>query len=201
MNLRTKVIIVIIGVLFSAVGVNAQGKIKIPKPPRIPKFDFEFGNIFKMKAEEEKKALSKLKTNVKEQLKIVKEYDSNKYYRLLRESQFKNMDFPFASKKSMNNHEREKEIFELEVASEALVAKYQMTNKNSQKNILKTQLKKTLNKLFDLKEEDRKDEVKELEEELKELKKSLRIRMQNKNEIIKRRLQELLNEDDYLEWD
>lgn len=197
---KIRIIFTLIGMTFLLVNLNAQGKIKIPKPPREPKFDFEIGNIFKMKPEEERKALSKLKTSVKEQLKVIKKYNSPKYYQLLRESQFKFLNFSILSKLDKKEHSNEEEIFEKDVTSEALAAKYKNAG-NYDKKKLKTQLKKTLSTLFDLKEERRKDEVKKLEEELRELKKSLKIRMQNKDEIVKRRLHELLDEDDYLEWE
>jgi hypothetical protein len=43
--------------------------------------------------------------------------------------------------------------------------------------------------------------VEELQQELSELKKSLEVRLRNKDKIIERRMQELLEEDQYLEWD
>ena len=43
--------------------------------------------------------------------------------------------------------------------------------------------------------------MEELEKELSELKKSLEVRQRNKDKIIERRIQELLEEDEYLEWD
>ena len=55
--------------------------------------------------------------------------------------------------------------------------------------------------VFIQKEEIRKHEVEEWRKELEELKKSLGVRLKNKNEMINRRLQELLNEDKYLDWD
>lgn len=201
MNTKIKLIIVLVAIMFSFTELTAQTK--IPKPPKPEKFDFDFDFDFeelKMSLKEEKKALKELKASLREQLKTIKEHNSNTYFELLRESKFKNMHFPFMGKNDEKERERAKRIFELEVASESQVVKYQIANANNKKS-LKNELKKTLNKLFDIKEEERKHEVKELENELNELRKSLSIRMKNKNEIIKRRLQELLEEDDYLEWE
>ena len=161
MKNKIRIIFTLIGITVLLVNLNAQSKIKIPKPPHQPKFDFEIGNIFKMKPEEERKALSKLKTSVKEQLKVIKKYNSPKYYQLLRESQFKFLNFPMLSKEDKNEHKNEEEIFEKDVTSEALAAKYKNAG-NYDKKKLKTQLKKTLSILFDLKEERRKGEVKKL---------------------------------------
>ena len=62
-------------------------------------------------------------------------------------------------------------------------------------------MKAELNKLFVQKEERRKEEVEILQKELVELQKSLEVRQKNKNQIIERRIQELLEEDEYLDWD
>ncbi len=201
MKRRIRVLINLILIIFFTFELKAQTK--IPKPPKPPKinFDFDFDGVFKMKPEEEKEIFSKLKTTLKNQLSEIKKYDKNQYFRLLRESQYKYMDFPFSSSEEQLNQINNGKIFELEVASKALVVKYQNSKNSDTKTKLKSQLIKTLNKLFELKEENRRNEVKELEEELKELRKSLRIRMENKDEIIKRRVQELLGEDDYLEWE
>ncbi len=201
MKRNIKVLINIILIIFFTLEIKAQTK--IPKPPKPPKinFNFDFGDVFKMKPEEEKEIFSKLKPNLKNQLSVIKKYNKNQYFRLLRESQYKYMDFPFSSSEEQLKRANNEKIFELEVTSKAMVVKYQNSKNSSKKTKLKTQLIKTLNKLFDLKEENRRNEVKDLEQELKELRKSLRIRMENKDEIIKRRVQELLGEDDYLEWE
>lgn len=203
MNKEVKLLLTLIAVIFFFTEINAQTKIEEPKPPKYEKFvvdfDFDFDEL-KMSVEEEQKVLKEMKANMREQLKIIKKHNSNNYFNFLRESKFKDMRFPFSSKESKEEIERSKRIFELEVASEAHVAKYQSANSNK-KQSLKSELEKTLKKLFDLKEIERKNEVKELEMELKELRKSLSIRLNNKSEIIKRRLQELLEEDEYLDWE
>jgi len=202
MNKRFNLIVVLAALIFSFAVINAQTKKnKPPKPPKLEKFDFDFDfEEFKMNAEEEQKILKEMKTKLREQLKTIKKSNSNKYFSLLRESNFKNMRFPFMNKEDKEEIERAKRIFELEVESEANVAKYKTSASNKKQN-LKSELEKTLQKLFDLKEEERKNEVKELEIELNELRRSLNIRLKNKNEIIKRRLQELLEEDEYLDWE
>ena len=67
-------------------------------------------------------------------------------------------------------------------------------------NTIKNKLRRNLLELFTLKEEDRKKEVEELKHKLAKLEKVLNVRMKNKDEIIKRRLEELIGEEDYLEW-
>lgn len=205
MNKRFNLIVLLAAVIFSYVGLNAQSKVekphKVEKPSKLEKFDFDFDfEELKMSVEEEQKILKEMKAQLREQLKTIKEHNSSNYFNLLRESKFKNMRFPFMTKGDKDEIERSKRIFELEVESEANVVKYKSANTNK-KQTLKSDLKNTLKKLFDLKEIERKNEVKELEMELKELRKSLSIRLKNKNEIIKRRLQELLEEDEYLDWE
>ena len=179
-----------------------------PKPPLEPEkpldidqvFEFEFQNFFEMKEEDEKKLLNNLNETLRKNLEQIKKVNKEKYIDLLRESQFKNIKVPFIVKHEKIMQERENKIFEAEVEVEALAAKHKNTNEKEQRKI-KQELKKELNILFDLKEQRRKQEVEELQQELSELKKSLEVRLRNKDKIIERRMQELLEEDQYLEWD
>ena len=183
----------------------AQEKPKAPLEPKEPvdidqEFDFEFQKFFEMKEEDEKKLLKNLNETLRKNLEQIKKVNKEKYIDLLRESQFKNIKIPFIVKHEKLMQERENKIFEAEVEVEALAAKHKNTNEKEQRKI-KQELKKELNNLFDLKEERRKQEVEELQKELSELKKSLEVRLRNKDKIIERRMQELLEEDQYLEWD
>jgi UDP:flavonoid glycosyltransferase YjiC (YdhE family) len=176
---------------------------KEPKEPyniEVPEFEIDFQNFNNLSEKEEKELLKNLKKDLREELKIIKNVNKERYFDFLRESQFKNIRVPFIAKREKLMIEKENKIFELEVKTEALAAKYKKANESNRKNI-KNQLKQELEKLFKEKEERRKQEVEELEEELKELKKSLAVRQQNKDKIIERRMQELLDEDEYLEWD
>lgn len=77
-----------------------------------------------------------------------------------------------------------------------MAAKYQKAG-DSERDKIKSELQRNLNELFDRREIERKKEV----EKLAELKKALGVRSNNKEEIIKRRMQELLGETKYLRWD
>ena len=164
----------------------------------IPEIDFHEFRM--MNSADEKELLKNLKEELKRELKAIKEVDKEKYFDFLRESQYKNMRIPFISKREKAMYERERKIFESEVKAEALAAKYEKANQ-TQRNKIKEQLRSALNNLFEEKEKRREDEVKELENELKELRKSLAVRQKNKKNIIERRIQDLLDEDQYLDWD
>ncbi|MEE9432366.1 MAG: hypothetical protein V3V16_15070 [Melioribacteraceae bacterium] len=206
MKTKIKFIIVLVALIFSLTELTAQTKVRIEKPVKPAKperFDFDFNFDFeglKMSQKEEKKALKEMKAHLREQLATIKEHNTNTYYELLTEAKYKSIRFPFTSKREKKELEMESRIFEFEVASLALAAKYRKASTGKRQS-LKTELKNILNNLFDAKEEERKSEVKELEKELSELRKSLSIRKANKNGIVKRRLQDLLDEDDYLEWE
>ena len=178
----------------------AQEKPEVVEPPEPFEFEFDFEHFHKMSEEDEKELLKNLNRNLKTELEVIKRVTKNKYFQFLRESQFKNMRMPFLVKKEKEAHEREQKIFEAEIKTEALAVKYE-TAKEGQKQSIKNDLRKELNKLFEIKETRRKQEVEQLEQELKKLKKSLVARQKNKNNIIERRLQELLDEDEYLDWD
>lgn len=189
-------------IFFISINLTAQEKPKLPEPPEDPNFDFQFDfqNFNTISEEEERDLLKNVKEDLKKELKQIKNINKNRYFDLLRQSQFKNLAFPFIGKRDKEVYEREKKIFELEVKSESLAAKYDAAN-TTEKEKIKTELKQQLSELFNQKEVLRKQEVAQLEQELKELKQSLQIRMQNKSEIINRRMQELLNEEDYLDWE
>ena len=51
-----------------------------------------------------------------------------------------------------------------------------------------------------MREAQKQEEVKQLEKRLQDLKESLQMRKQNKEEIVNRRIQELLGNSKYLRW-
>ena len=192
--------ILFIAIILFTTQVNfAQDKPVTPEPPEF-EFDFDFERFHQLSEEDEKELLKNLNKVMKDELKVIKNFNKQKYFDLLRESQFKNMKIPFMVKHEKVMHEREKKIFELEVKSEALAAKYEMANEADRSKI-KQQLKNELSQLFDEKEKRRKEEIQVLENELKDLQKSLAARQKNKQVIIERRIQELLDEEQYLDWE
>jgi hypothetical protein len=171
--------------------------ITVPEPPPfIEAHDFKI----KFSEEQEKSILQRLNSKVRSELQYIKSVDEEKYWDLLRESQFRGFDFVFLDKQDEKIHDRNNKIFEYEIISESLSLKYQKES-GSGKEKVKTELMKTLDTLFDLREEERKEQVSVLEKELKELKEKLAVRAKNKNEIIKRRFNELTGAGKYLEWD
>ncbi|MEO0794784.1 MAG: hypothetical protein AAFX93_06465 [Verrucomicrobiota bacterium] len=65
---------------------------------------------------------------------------------------------------------------------------------------LKKKLKGNLEKAFDSKIELQEAEIKNLKDEVKELESLIEKRIENRDQIIQRRLNELLGQQDYLEW-
>jgi hypothetical protein len=201
--MKFKISTLIVILLFTAVQlVKAQDEPTKPEEPEEPEFsfDFDFQNFPRMSEDDEKELLKNFKENLRKELEVIKEVNKNKYFEFLRESQFKNLKIPFLVKRERVIHERERKIFEAEIKAEAIAVKYENASETEKKK-LKEDLQRELVNLFNQKEERRREEVEQLEKELKELKKSLAIRQKNKKEIIDRRLQELLDEDQYLDWD
>ena len=201
MNTFKNVLIIAI-IIFITQVIYAQDEPIAPEPPEHPEFEFDFNfeRFHQLSEEDEKELLKNLNTVLKEELKVIKNFNKQKYFDLLRESQFKNIKIPFIAKHEKIMHEREKKIFELEVKTQSLAAKYETANQ-ADKSKIKKELKNELSKLFDEKEERRKQEIKVLENELKDLQNSLAARQKNKLVIIERRMQELLDEDQYLDWE
>lgn len=154
---------------------------------------------FALSPEIEAKYLKNIMPRVKKELEGIKRLNKTKYFNLLRDFHFENFGFPPFGKDSKEARERRKKITELEVNTEALGLKYQKAEKGD-RDKLKGELKEKLNELFELREANRKEEVGDLEERLKDLKTTLQERRDNKDEIVKKRMQELTGESRNNEW-
>lgn len=157
-----------------------------------------------MNKEEEEKILKSLSPESKSKLEEIKKLNRNKYYQLLREI-FYSAPYIVAglsaeeagAKEEFTQRKREQE---LEIDMELLTLKYKNADKSEQQK-LKAKLTGMLNKLFDIRESQKQGEVIRLEKRLQELKESLQARKENKDEIVQRRIQELLGDSKYLKWD
>lgn len=174
--------------------IFGQDKLLVPPPPP-PNPDFSW----EMNKETEAEYLKNISEYVRKQLEEIKKINAKKYNDLLQKAYFKSLRFPFYDSGNKEMTELDQKILELDIHTEALATKYSEAN-NSEKKKIERELKKQLNKLFELKEKRKNKEVEKLEEELANLKKGLRLREENKDKIIERRLLELLGQDDYLEW-
>jgi len=167
------------------------------KPPKAPKII----GPSKLDEQDEKELLNKLSPELKAELLKVKEYDQQKFEELLRETSYGRFEFytDFMEPKEKERMENERKIEEMEVKTEALGIRYEYASSTEKQKIV-SELKAVLNKLFDMKEKARSLEVEMLERELTQLKESLKVRKQSKDEIINRRLNELIGKGDYLDW-
>ena len=88
----------------------------------------------------------------------------------------------------------------LESKSQALVRKMKATEDEEEKLRLRPEIERILNQVFDLRQSNRQMEIERLEKKLSELKENNQKRLASKEEILKRRLTELLGEEKGLEW-
>ena len=151
-NVLSKKMILIL-ILILPTFLFSQAKEQIPEPPAPPKFDFDFDfqDFQEMDQKTQNELLQKLNKELQKELKVIQSFDKQKYLDLLRESQFKNMEFPYLVKREKEMHEREKRIFELEVKTESLAAQYEKANK-TEKERIKNELKQKVSELFTEKE-------------------------------------------------
>lgn len=191
MNSLKYLIIITMLFLQSAILI-AQEEIEatLPPPPYFP-----------LNPAEEQEYLKNIDSELKLKLKEIKNKDKEKYADLLRELHWKNMEHSFMhmgrEKEMMKN---EKQIVKYEILTESLAIEYKSAT-SSEKTKIKTELQKNLSNLFDLKEMQRETEVKLLEEEIKKLKEKIATRKNSKDIIVRRRIEELLGEGKYLEWE
>lgn len=186
--------LVLIAMLFlqSAILIAQEEFEVLPSPP--PPY-------FQLSPAEEQEYLKNINSELKLKLKEIKESNKERYADLLRELHWKNMEHSFMhmgkEKEMMKN---EKQIVEYEILTESLALEYKSATSSGKTNI-KKELQKNLSNLFDLKEMQRETEVKLLEDQIKKLKEKIATRKNNKDIIIRRRTEELLGEDKYLEWE
>ncbi|MBI9070839.1 MAG: hypothetical protein JEY94_04535 [Melioribacteraceae bacterium] len=191
MNKKTLLLVFLI-TLIVFTKVNAQEELVPPPPPPSITFD----------EQEEQKYLAKFNAETRSNLEKIKTFNKDKYRYLLRDGYFRRMEpgSYFWKKADKQYFERQNKISELNIATEALAAEYHRANE-SKKTELRKKLKIELSKLFDLREAERKEELARLEQEMLELKTSLKVRTEKKDMILDRRIQSLLGEEDYLDWD
>ncbi len=154
----------------------------------------------KVSSEDEKEYLKNATPKLKEYFKQIKANDERRYYQLLREYYFSNLRYPMMRRKEAELQTTQREIIEQEIMTEAFASKYKNAN-TDEKSKIRQDLEQSLTYLFDLKENQREYEVRELEAQLKELKDKISVRKKNKSTIIKRRMEELLGDDKFLEWE
>ena len=182
-------------IVFITGAALAQDYVKTPEPPK-------YVGLSKVDEQDEKEILNRLSPELKAELLKVKEIDKEKYEELLEESSYNSFDMyaGFMEASEKEKYQTDRQIEEMEVRTEALGVRYEHSKSENEKQKIISDLKAVLNQLFDLKEKARSLEVEELEKELKQLKESLKVRKQSKNEIINRRLNELIGKGDYLDW-
>lgn len=198
----TAIILMSAGYLFSTFAQEVEPEIPAPPEPvvKVGEAGKVLYSYFRMSEEEEREALEKLKPELRAQLKLIKENNEHRYYELLREYSFRGLRLPRVLRDGRKLEMQENKTLEYEIAVEALAAKFRKAGADEKVKI-KKDLEQNLSFLFDLKEKDREEEVEELEQRLDELKKKMTMRKENKSVIIQRRMEELLGEDKYLEWE
>ncbi len=185
--------------------VFAQDDVTVPTPPPEPFIGTGFNY---MSQQDEQEALKKVPANLRDDLEFIKKNNKSKYYQLLQDVRFKRFFNSYTTGASAfyidENRNKDKDTFskenELNIQSEVLAIKYKTADASNKQNI-KNQLKAKLSELFELKEKSRKDEVAQLEKKLVELKKNLDLRNSHKDEIIIRKMEEMLGESRIYRWD
>lgn len=167
-----------------------------------------------MSQEEEEKYLKNLSPETRAKLDEIKKLNKNKYYQLLRNRNIYSLDGFYSTgvalydavrgeqlsaKKSDLQSDASKKQMEAEIDVELVLLKYKNADEAQQQK-MRSELGNALGRLFDIRESYKQEEIKNLEKRLQELKESLNTRKQNRENIVNRRLKELLNEKDDLRW-
>ena len=164
--------------------------VNVPPPP-----------YFELTEKDEQAYLTNVAPELKIALKEIKKYNMEKYAEFLREFHWTSMELSYMYQDEEKEMiEREMQVLEYEILTESLAIKYKKAS-GSEKETVKKDLKENLSNLFDVKEQRREAEVKMLEEEIKKLKLKIASRKKNKEIIVRRRVEELLGDDEVFEWE
>ena len=192
---------IIFGVMISIVGyANAQNRPQNlrNRPDRI------LPEMQKLTPEQEQEALDHVKaTYPEEKYQKLLELQGTRdmlYHRLLMRA-YREMQYVDQLKeRDPEQYEAMQEKEKLEVETKELVDQYKSTENESQKEELKSQITELLNKIFDIRQQNREKEIQRLEERLAEAKANNKKRLQNKEEIVAERLNELLGDEKWMQW-
>ena len=97
-------------------------------------------------------------------------------------------------------YKSKKQQDDLDRQCKKLAKEYEKSKNESQKNTIKNELRTKLDELFVLRENEKVEKIKKLEAELEKLKEMVKLREQKKQQIIEKRLNELLNDNEALRW-
>ena len=188
-----KYLVIIVILLNLPTILFAQEDPDLPPPPPPP--------YFELSSEDEQEYLKNIDSDLKLKLQQIKQFNQQKYVEYLQELRWRGMELSYMHMgKEKEMIKREQQIVEYNILTESLAIEYQKAS-SAEKEKIKKELEKNLNNLFDLKEMQRESEVKVLEAEIKKLKQKIASRKNNKSTIIRRRTEELLGEEKYLDWE
>jgi hypothetical protein len=123
------------------------------------------------------------------------------YERMLQQVAMEIREMKALERKEPERYEARLKQRKLEYRSTELVEKIQAAGADQDTGDLREELRGVLSQLFDLREEERALELRRLEDEMARLRDVMEKRKKLKDDIVERRLAELLGEDSLMEWD
>ncbi|MCU0644108.1 MAG: hypothetical protein MUC94_07580 [bacterium] len=103
-------------------------------------------------------------------------------------------------KENPERYKRVRQQHELDHICDNLAEEYRQTKDKSRQSEIRNELKSKLRELFILREAEKEAKIAELEREIKGLKEMVAFRRQKQDEIIEKRLVEMLGQSQELEW-
>ena len=151
---------------------------------------------------EEEKYLKEIPKDLSKELNKIKNIDKKSYFKLLKEAwnidnyfTYAQQEYPFQLSSSELKSNLIKQEFRKNIETEIIIIRYNVSRENEKKE-LRIKLKTKLNELFEIKGIMKNEEIKFLESKLQKLKVLLKNRQKNKNEIVEKKVNEILHEKD-----
>jgi len=158
---------------------------------------------------EEEKYLNEIPKDLSKELLEIKNIQKKSYFRLLKETwnidhyfTYAQHEYPFTLSSSELKSNLIKQELRKNIEVKIITIKYDASKENK-KLELRNKLKTKLNELFEIKGTMKNEEIIFFESKLKKLKVALKDRQKNKNEIVEKKVKEVLHEkdEDKLKWD
>ncbi|MFQ5769319.1 MAG: hypothetical protein ACE5HX_02200 [bacterium] len=153
--------------------------------------------------DKEKEALEFLEENAPFRLNRIgklKQFRPEQYHRILLEVMERQRMLAHLELEDPERAELIKKQIKLENKTEELGHDFRISEDEAEKANLEKELKRALSELFDLRELDKQREIERLEKQLQELKNMVKKRKGHREEIIQKRLDQMLGKEDYLAW-
>lgn len=188
------------GQIFAQARARNPQREQVPRPPRAPELPQR--EVLYLTPEQEEEALEYVKEHYPERLEELEPLETRKPEKYKAGLSRAYRELTYLERLKENEPERYERVLQekkLESQARQLAQAFEEADE-AKKAEIKTEMKTVLARAFDLRQQNRQYEIQRLEAKLQELKENNQVRLDNKERIIEKRLEEMLGLKDELRW-